>query len=272
MAEVARRDDVSRALTGDGGAGFREREVAPGLFAISIDPELALREYLQDQLPVRALADALSSSRVFQYFAAATPGMNELLSVGKAWELTQPSRRTPGGGRYDLVIVDAPATGHGLALLQAPRTFSDIARVGPVARQGRTIHRTITDSRHTGIVAVATPEEMPVTETIELSALLHGELGMRLDRVVVNAVEPARIGPRQAGRLRRALEEGPEPLAAAALRAALSEHERARHQREQIARLAAALEEEPATLPLVFAPEVGREELQRLSELLEAAL
>ena len=96
----------------------------------------------------------------------ATPGMRELLSIGKVWELAQLDRRTRGAAPYDLVIVDAPATGHGVGLLRTPRTFADIARVGPIAHQGRTIADTIADPEFTGVIAVATPEEMPVNETI----------------------------------------------------------------------------------------------------------
>lgn len=88
VAEVARRDDVSRALGGD---GIAEEELAPGLHHVSIDPERAMELYLVDQLPSRALADLLTSSRTFTYLAAATPGMRELLTVGKVWELDRKS-------------------------------------------------------------------------------------------------------------------------------------------------------------------------------------
>ena len=95
-----------------------------------------MEEYLADQLPVRALADLLVSSRAFTYLAAATPGMRELLTAGKVWELAQDRRRTPGAQPYDLVVVDAPATGHGVAVLAAPRTFAGVSTsaVPPDAR------------------------------------------------------------------------------------------------------------------------------------------
>ena len=152
IAEVARRDDVSRVL---GGTGVHEDELAPGLHHISIDPEEAMEEYLVDQLPTRALADVLLSSRGFSYFAAATPGLRELLTVGKVWELAQEDRRTPGAAPYDLVILDAPATGHGVAVLSAPRTFADAALMGRIARQGRIIDAMLSDPAQTGVVAVA---------------------------------------------------------------------------------------------------------------------
>src|SRR4051812_14235771 len=119
VAEVAARDDVSRALAGSTGSVFVERVVGDGLHHISIDPESALEEYLRDQLP-RGVAEMIGSSRMFAYFTAATPGLRELLTIGKVWELAQPDRRTPGAHPYDLVILDAPATGHGVAVHRDP--------------------------------------------------------------------------------------------------------------------------------------------------------
>src|SRR3954454_25024586 len=176
VAEVAARDDISRALSGDGQRAFTERDLGEGLHHISIDPESALEEYVKDQLP-RGVADLLASSRMFSYLVAATPGLRELLTVGKVWELAQPGRRTPGAHPYDLVILDAPATGHGVATLTAPGTFAGAARMGPVARQGGIIDGMLSDPVQTGIVAIARPEEMPVNETLALRDTLHDALG-----------------------------------------------------------------------------------------------
>ena len=96
------------------GVGYHETEIAPDLFAFSIDPQRALEEYLLLQIRIRPLYDLLFKNRIFTYFAAATPGLRELVTVGKVWELAQLDRRVKKGDKYDLVIVDAPATGHGL--------------------------------------------------------------------------------------------------------------------------------------------------------------
>ena len=117
--------------------GFHEVEVADNLWAISVDPDQSLREYLLLQLKVRTMRDMLVRSRLFNYLAAATPGLKELVTIGKIWELAQPDRRVKKAHEYDLVIVDAPATGHGIGFLQTPRTFANIARVGPVHRRRR---------------------------------------------------------------------------------------------------------------------------------------
>jgi len=241
VAEVARRDDVSRAL---GGEGIQEEELAPGLHHVSIDPERAMELYLTDQLP-SALAELLSSSRTFTYLAAATPGMRELLTVGKVWELAQEDRRAPGATPYDLVVLDAPATGHGVAILSAPRTFARTARVGRIARQGRTIDAMVTDPARTGVIAVARPEEMPVTETLSLQDALRDEVGLDVGLVVANAVLPQRFSAAEAVAL-EAAPDGPE------VRAARHAGARARAQRTQLRRLRRGARAPVATLPFVF--------------------
>ena len=136
VCEVGGQETASRVFR-RAEIGFHEVEVADNLWAISIDPDHSLREYLLLQLKVRAMRDMLVRSRIFNYLAAATPGLKELVTIGKIWELAQPDRRVKKARDYDLVIVDAPATGHGIGFLQTPRTFAGIARVGPDPRPGR---------------------------------------------------------------------------------------------------------------------------------------
>jgi anion-transporting ArsA/GET3 family ATPase len=269
VAELAGQERVQGLFVDDGREHFRELEIAPGLFTISIDPQQAMEEYLR--VKGGTIGQALGSSRLFQAFAMATPGMRELLSIGKVWELAQLDRRTRGAAPYDLVIVDAPATGHGVGLLRTPRTFADIARVGPIAHQGATIAETIADREFTGVIAVATPEEMPVNETM----LLAGELArdeLALDLVVVNALYPARFEPEEIDELNAALNRTRSALARSALRAALSEHARAATQREQRDRLHDHVAGRLVELPYVFADRVGQAELDTLSDVLGAAL
>jgi anion-transporting ArsA/GET3 family ATPase len=263
VAEVARRDDVSRAL---GGTGVHEDELAPGLHHLSIDPEDALEEYLIEQLPSRTLADALRSSPIFGLLAAATPGMRELLTVGKVWELAQPARRSPGAEPYDLVVLDAPATGHGVGVLTAPRTFAEIARVGRVARQGRTIDAMLSDPDRTGVVAVARPEEMPVAEALALEQAVRATIGLDVGLVVANAGLPQRFSAADAAVLAATADGG------APVRAARAAHARARGQRSQLRRLRRHARAPVATLPFLPAAALGRDELERLATSLEAAL
>ncbi|MDX6698247.1 MAG: hypothetical protein QOE65_1644 [Solirubrobacteraceae bacterium] len=269
VAEIAGQDRLARAIAGDGGGGFAETRLADDLYAISIDPQQALNEYLRLQMPARPMADLLTSSRMFQYFAAATPGMRELLTIGKVWELAQLERRTRGAAPYDLAIVDAPATGHGLGVLNTPGTFADVARVGPIARQARTIDKTLRDPRFTGVVAVTHAEEMPVAETLTLNGLLQSELGIEPAAVIVNAVHPDRFSDRQARSIAKALREASSQRARAALHAALSQHSRARIQAEQLERLRAGIDGEPVVLPFVFASNGERAVFEQLADALD---
>ena len=268
VAELASQERVQGLFFDTEREQFRELELAPGLFTISIDPQQAMEEYLR--VKAGAFGQALGSSRLFQAFAMATPGMRELLSIGKVWELAQLNRRTRGAAPYDLVIVDAPATGHGVGLLRTPRTFADIARVGPIAHQGRTIADTIADPEFTGVIAVATPEEMPINETMTLAEELARDQ-LPLDLVIVNALYPARFEAAEIAELASALARTRSALARSALRAALSEHARAATQREQRDRLRARVPGRMVELPYVFAERVGLAELDVLASALEEA-
>ena len=269
VAELASQERVQGLFSDTEREQFRELELAPRLFTISIDPQQAMEEYLR--VKAGTVGQALSSSRLFQAFAMATPGMRELLSIGKVWELAQPGRRTRGAAPYDLVIVDAPATGHGVGLLRTPRTFAEIARVGPIAHQGRTIADTIADKDFTGVIAVATPEEMPINETLTLADELAKDR-LPLDLVIVNALYPARFEAAEIAELASALTRTRSALARSALRAALSEHARAATQREQRDRLSGRVNGRLVELPYVFADHLGLPQLGALADSLEVAL
>jgi anion-transporting ArsA/GET3 family ATPase len=245
--------------------GHAEVEVAPGIHSIAIDPEHAMREYLEDQVGA-ALSKVMTASRVFTYLVAAAPGMRELLTIGKVWDLAQLDRRRTGSTPYDLVLLDAPATGHALGMLRTPRTFRDVARVGPISRQAGRIDTFLRDPSLTGVVAVAAPEEMPVNETIDFVAALESDMGIEPDAVVVNGVYPERFSDAEVRRIEQAggADAGP------GLRAALTEHRRARHHRNQLRRLR---RHGPATtLPFVFESDLGDAQLEALSLLLEKRL
>jgi anion-transporting ArsA/GET3 family ATPase len=247
----------------------RMARLAPELTTVSVDPEEAKREWLRYQLKSRTLAGVLGGSSLFQYLTAAAPGLTELVTIGKVWDLAQLEPRA-GGQTFDLAIVDAPATGHGLAMLRAPSTYSTIARVGPVGRHAETIDSFLRDRRQTGVLAVALPEEMPVNETVEFERALDRELGMAIDAILVNAVHPVRFRPPDIKRIRDAT--GEKPVTRAALSAALSEHTRARAEHAQVRRLRRAATAPVSTLPRIFEPELGREEIERLSAELERRL
>jgi anion-transporting ArsA/GET3 family ATPase len=223
-----------------------------------------MREYVLLQLKVRAMRDMLFRSRIFNYLAAATPGLKELVTIGKIWELAQLDRKVKSGRKYDLVIVDAPATGHGIGFLQTPRTFAAIARVGPIHSQAQRLDRFIKDHEHTGAAIVALPEEMPVNESAALERDLREEVGVAVDRVYMNGLYPERFSKAEAERLAEVAGNEDGAVRAAA-RAALSEHSRARSQRAQLSRLRRRVQAPVKSLPFLFEPELGVEAARRLS-------
>jgi anion-transporting ArsA/GET3 family ATPase len=177
-----------------------EIELQRGLWNLSLDPDRALLEWLQ-ALGGRVSGRILASSGTFQYFAAAAPGAKELVSMVKIWELTQGKRWRGRGRGYDLVVLDAPATGHALGMLHSPRTFGAIARVGPIAGQAQRLRELLEDPARSGYLAIAQGTEMAITETLELQDRLHRQLGRDLHAVVVNGVLPQRFSAPELARL-----------------------------------------------------------------------
>jgi anion-transporting ArsA/GET3 family ATPase len=92
ICEVAQQERMSSVFHREG-VGYRETEIGEDLYAFSIDPQRALEEYLLMQIRIKPVYDLMFKNRIFTYFAAATPGLRELVTVGKIWELAQLDRR-----------------------------------------------------------------------------------------------------------------------------------------------------------------------------------
>jgi anion-transporting ArsA/GET3 family ATPase len=264
LCEVSAQEHLSRVFH-RAEVGFHEVEMAENLWAISIDPDESLREYVLLQLKVKAMRDLLFRSRIFTYLAAATPGLKELVTIGKIWELALEDRKVKQGRNYDLVIVDAPATGHGVGFLQTPRTFANVARVGPIRQQAEILDKFVRNHKRTGMAVVTLPEEMPVNETAKLERDLASEVGVQVSRIFCNGLYPERFGEDEAGALIELAAER-EGAVRVACRAAVSESRRARAEREQLARLEELTEAPVTTLPFLFEPELGVEAIGVLAD------
>jgi anion-transporting ArsA/GET3 family ATPase len=267
VCEVSAQEQLSRVFH-RAEVGFHEVQMADRLWGISIDPDDAMREYVLLQLKVKAMRDLLFRTKVFTYLAAATPGLRELVTFGKAWELAQPERKVKSGRQYDLVILDAPATGHGVGFLQTPRTFANIARVGPIRAQAEALDAFITNPRRTGVVIVALPEEMPVNETASLERQLSEDVGASVDRIYMNALYPERFTDEEVERIEPCASGG-NGAVRVACRSAVSQSRRAAAQREQLARLEELTSAPVRTLPYVFEPELGLDEIRSLTEAID---
>jgi anion-transporting ArsA/GET3 family ATPase len=186
--------------------GFAPREVGPNLWAMTMSTEDSLKEYLRLQLRVPLAARMGPLARTLDFVANAAPGVKEILVVGKlCWEVR--------AGTWDLVVVDAPASGHIVGQLGAPAAMRQLVNVGTVRGQTEWMMDILGDPDRTGVVVVATPEEMPVNETLELAGRLRAETEVDLAAVVVNRVLPELFGRGEEEVFRRLR----EPAAAARL-------------------------------------------------------
>lgn len=166
-----------------GSVGFTPSVVAPGVSAMSMDTEASLREYLKLSLRVPLTGRIGPLAKAFDFVATAAPGVREILTVGKlCWEVRE--------RHYDTVVVDAPATGHVVSQLSAPQAINDLVKVGQVRSQTDWMVEMLSNPDRTGVVAVTTPEEMPVSETLELAERIDRETSASLVAVIVNRVLP----------------------------------------------------------------------------------
>lgn len=247
------------------------------LWSSTIDPDRATLEWLA-ALTGRTSARMLAASSSFQYLAAAAPGARELVTMREVLELSERSARRSAvrngyTRRYDLVVLDAPATGHALALLRSPQTFSAIARVGTLAEQTRKVQEVLEDRSRCAYVAVAHASEMAVCETLELERELHAALGRQLDAVIVNGTLPKRFTRADLERL-DSLATGSEELQAA-VEGIRATYRRTQAQQSQIGRLRrerARLARTPGvmTVPFQFAAELDLERIVRIADRLDA--
>jgi Anion-transporting ATPase len=264
VCEVGGQAQVPRLLgrggaSANGAAGIEHR-LADGLWATTIDAEGALEEWMTRQVP-RPLVSPVLRSGAFAGFVQAAPGARELVTITKAWELGEARRWRRDARPFDVVILDAPASGHGLGMLRTPRTFAQIARVGPIAGQARTVAEALADPDRSRLVAVARPSELVVSETLEYEAATTAALGRGLDAIVVNGVWPKRISRADADAV-AALDGAVPP---GARRAVLTSYERVREQQGQLSRLRRHAVAPIRTLPFVFAEHLGAEQIRAFS-------
>jgi anion-transporting ArsA/GET3 family ATPase len=262
LCEVAGQARAAGAYGVEAPRPGREVQLEEGLWSTTIDPVVALEEWAGRQIGSRRLVGLLTHSNAFAAFVNAAPGARELVAITKAWELGRGERWVKGRAGYDLVVLDGPASGHGVGLLRTPHTFAEIARVGPIATQARKVVALLEDPLRTALVAVALPAELSVAETLDLEHRVVGAVGRPLDAVVVNGVVPRRFSAADVDRLLSRDGEVPGPVAAAARR----QHGQATTQQSQVRRLRRHTSAHVTTLPYVAAPHLGLPEVRTLAD------
>ena len=264
LAGIHSTDQISRYF-GVPTTGTLETELEPRLHAIHLDEQLIFDSFIRKTFRFKSIYKRILGSPIYQYFSAAAPGIKELIVLDTVQEFV--TRHKP---RYDHIILDCPATGHGLSYLnvgnQTLRTFS----VGPLRRKAEAIQKLLTDTSRTGVILVALAEEMPVNEATELYRALQDRLQIDVDALVVNGLFPPLEPPLDQARLDQLREAAPV-FAAPELAAVLAEagsfyNARSRINQQHLARLRAELPVPRVEIPfladedrdLSFLLEVGR--------------
>jgi anion-transporting ArsA/GET3 family ATPase len=254
-------DGVGRAAQIFNVAIGRPGESAPvgkSLVLMNVEGSAALAEYLLMTVPVKRVLQGVLNSRIYQYFVAAAPGLKELMTVGKIWYEEQ--LQAGDGPKWDAIIVDAPATGHGLQYLRMPKAAAEAFGAGLVRREAKRVMDLLRDPARTVVCPVTTAEEMPVRETVEMYGLLRDELAMPLGVLFVNRVHRAPLAPADVP----AVPVDAPALVADVLRAAREETGWAAINARYLGRLRDAIGIPAVELPFLFAEEFGLGEVRAL--------
>ena len=186
VCEMEPRGDLAGTFE-CGPVGYVPRVLDAGLSVMAMDTEAALAEYLRLHLHLPMTGRAGPVAQALDFLAAAAPGVREILTIGKlCYEVRE--------DHYDLVVVDATASGHIVGHFAAPVAMNELVRVGAVRSETAWMLELLSDRDKTGVVVVTTPEEMPVNEAVELTARLEAETGVALAAVIANRVLPELFG------------------------------------------------------------------------------
>jgi len=278
LVEVGPQESFSRMFGATPG-GHSENPVAENIWALNLHPFQALEEYLETQLPSRRLVRMIAGNPLFKQLVEVAPGFRDLITLGKIWHLETQRDPKTNRPRYDLIIVDTPATGQGLAFLQTPDAFVRAIRFGPPRTHSQWVRDLIEDPERTRLILVTIPEELPVNEAAEMARAAREKLKVPFDLVVVNAVAPklftakekSRIDaiehdPETRGRIEEAL-EGELSVAGLFRTANEAMARRALHE-HHIRRLKARIQKSMIQLPFVYHTDLSLEDLRALGELI----
>ena len=257
LCDLSGDNRLSRLL-GVSAIGPEITEVEPRLFLCNVTSDAALREYAVMKLKFERAVKRLLENRVVRYFLRLLPSLPETVTLGKV--LFHVREERAGRPRFDGVILDAPATGHGLALLRLPRTLLESAPEGPLREDMLWMQALLTDPTVATAVLVTLCQELPVNETLELNSALRDELSVPRGVCVANAIWPTRFDPPALAEIRA--KAPPSGREVAERFAAEAEGDRA-----QLRRLRDALDLPVLELPLFFDAPDG----VKLTQSLEAA-
>ena len=246
--------------------GPRNVNVAPNLDAVNMTPAVALEEYGMMVLKVRSVYKAVFENRFVSAVLRGTPGIEAWAMLGKAY--FHVDEEVDGRPRYDIVIVDGPATGHALDMLRVPQVICDIAPPGLLRTEAEKAIELFHDHGRSAAVLVTLPEDMPANETIELHAAITKEVKLNVASLVVNSVLPKLFKSKERGPIIALPEKLPNGSALTSL--ALAGRQRARREQTQqdaIAKLKKELPDLPRqNLPMLYVQDFRRDAIESLAE------
>ncbi|MCK6523944.1 AAA family ATPase [Myxococcota bacterium] len=256
IAEVGGARRV-HALFGAPESTYKVAPLTKNLYSLSITADEAIEDYILQQIRVRALFQLVFRNRVMGPFLDAVPGLHDLVQLGKVFDLSRQTRR--GSPEWDLLIIDAPATGHGLTMLASPLSMMELTGRGPFYENARLVHDVFMDPARTGLALVSLPEEMPVNETLDLYARL-GPYQRQVQLVALNELHPEPFGPLELWEQARGALSG-APGVDEALRLTDRAVARARRQRDARTRLTGLGDAPLRELPFLFRRELREADL-----------
>ncbi len=197
VVEVDPRENLHQMM-GTPPSGGAIVEAEPRLWVQNLKPRQVLDQVVREQLKLELLTRRVLESPVYQQFAAGAPGLKEMAILGHALRLLR-GLGEPGTPYVETVVLDAPATGHGVALLAAPALVGEVIANGPFARMAGELAALIADAERCGVVVVTTAEEMPVEEALELRTALQRQVRRDPELLVVNGLYPPAPPGNEAG-------------------------------------------------------------------------
>ncbi len=256
-----------------GQAGFTEKpsRLDSNIWGMRIDPKIVLEEYIQKYVTVPFVAYQILHSRIFEHLAVATPGLKEVMILSEIWRFEQKMNSNTKTRQYDLIIVDSPATGHGLSLLRVPSTLTSMLQTGPIATQTRWVEDMLKDSTRTCLVLVALPEELPVNEALEFERKVENDLNMCVAATIVNMVYPQIFDSDEVSaieRMNNSILENKQPILEAARRQIV----RRKLQQSHIDRLITEGEHPVFQLPFYYTNNLDREQIKDIAEHIRTGL
>ncbi len=187
VLEVDPRENVHQLFGAPPSAGDYVG-LGPRLYLQNLKPGQVLDQLVVEKLRLARLARRVLESPIYRHFAESAPGLEEMAVLGHALRVLR--GLAPKAPPVDLVVLDAPATGHGVSLLAAPLLVAEVIQHGPIGRMTREVADLIGDPGRSGVVVVTLAEEMPATEALELRATLEERLERRPDLLIVNGLYP----------------------------------------------------------------------------------